>query len=50
MEHLDYWRIYLLEDQVNRQMLNYNIVEKTSLLEVDLCMTKKLTIELGRAQ
>ena len=50
MEHLDYRHIYLLEDQVNMQMLKYNIVERISLLELDLWMTKKLTIKPGRAQ
>ena len=45
MEHPDYQRIYLLEDQVNWQMLNYNIVERISLLELDLWITEKLTTE-----
>ena len=50
MEHPDYRRIYLLEDQVNRQIKNYNIVERISLLELDLWMTEKLATERGRAQ
>ena len=50
IEHLDWRRIYLLEDQITRRMFVANIPERVSLLELDLWMTTKLMTEPGRAQ
>lgn len=49
-EHPDWRRIYLFEDQITRRMLVDNILERVSLVELDLWMTEKITTEPGRAQ
>ena len=42
MQHLDYQCVSLLVDQISGQMLNDNIINQISLLELDLWMIEKL--------